>query len=160
MPPSDDFLLDLFKDCREEMRARREIEFRLLQLLLVFYPIIVTAMATLYQSNINPTMYMILTLGAVFLTLITTQFVTSRIDYEHQTYAELGRDVQRIWRYFEMFQPGAYLKETSILPPYLDDVEKGYGQGQGHKKTIRLAWMITITVIAILLTLGVLKIIQ
>ena len=49
----DKFLQDHLKDVRVEMAWRRELEFRLLQLLLVFYPIIGTVMVQVFQSNVS-----------------------------------------------------------------------------------------------------------
>lgn len=40
MKPSEDFLHKYLDDVRDEMKWRRELEFRLLQFLLVFYPLI------------------------------------------------------------------------------------------------------------------------
>jgi hypothetical protein len=51
--PDDKFLQEYFKYVRDEMNWRRELEFRLLQFMLIFYPIMGTAMVTLYQSTVT-----------------------------------------------------------------------------------------------------------
>jgi hypothetical protein len=152
------FLQDHLKDVREEMSWRRELEFRLLQFLLVFYPIIGGAIVTLFQSSvINKRVFYITTSGAALLILVATIFVTDRINREHRAYADLGRQVQKIWAYFGLFAIGAYLKNDTVVPARLYDKDKGYGQGQGHKKTLGLIWLTAIALLLVLLTLALLK---
>ena len=157
MHPSEEFLRDYLKDVREEMKWRRELEFQLLQFLLIFYPIIATAMITLYQTSITPQIYLVLSLGASIFILITSMFVTYRINIEHKAYANLGRIVQKIWTHFGVFELGAYIKEDVILPDTLRDPIKGFGQGQGYKRTLLLIWIVTITLIVMLIALGITK---
>jgi hypothetical protein len=47
------FLQDHLRDSRSEMSWRRELKFRLMQFMLVFYPVIGTVMVALFQSDIN-----------------------------------------------------------------------------------------------------------
>jgi hypothetical protein len=152
------FLQDHLKDVRGEMSWRRELEFRLLQFLLVFYPIIGGAIVTLFQiTTISKPAFYITTSGASLLILILTIFVADRINREHRAYAELGREVQKIWAYFGLFESGAYIKNDTLVPPHLYDKDKGYGQGQGHKKTLNLIWLTTFALLLIFLTLALLK---
>jgi hypothetical protein len=153
----DKFLQEHLKDVRSEMSWRRELEFRLMQFLLVFYPIIGTAIVALFESQITVQAFAITAAGASLLILIASVFVTDRINREHNAYADLGREVQKIWSYFGLFQPGAYLKGDTVLPSHLFDKEKGYGQGQGHKKTLGLIWLITIAMVLVFSTLTLLK---
>ena len=152
------FLQDHLKDVRGEMSWRRELEFRLLQFLLVFYPIIGGALITLFQSpTIGKQAFFISASGAALLILMATIFVTDRINREHQAYADLGREVQKIWAYFGLLEPGAYVKNDTVIPSLLYDKDKGFGQGQGHKKTLRLIWLTAIALLLVLLTLALLK---
>jgi hypothetical protein len=153
----DKFLQDHLKDVRSEMSWRRELEFRLMQFLLVFYPIIGTAMISLFQSDVSVQAFSITAAGAALLILVASIFVTDRINREHRAYSILGRQVQKIWSYFGLFEPGAYIDDKTIVSLELKDEQKGYGQGQGHKKTLGLIWLITIAMIMILLTLALLK---
>jgi len=152
------FLQDHLKDVRGEMSWRRELEFRLLQFLLVFYPIIGGAIVTLFQSTtISKQAFYITTSGAALLILMATIFVTDRINREHQSYSDLGREVQKIWAYFGLFELGAYINKDTVIPSRLYDKDKGYGQGQGHKKTLGLIWLTAIALLLVLLTLALLK---
>jgi len=153
----DKFLQDHLQDVKSEMSWRRELEFRLLQFLLVFYPVIGTAMVALFQSNVASTLFWLVTAGASFLIIVASLFVSDRIRHEHIAYAELGAQVQKIWTYFGFFKPGAYIKGDTILSARLNDPGKGYGQGRGYKKTIALIWFISISLILILLALAVIK---
>lgn len=155
--PSDELLRDYLKDIREDMSWRRELEFRLLQFLLVFYPIIGTAIVTLYQSQMTVQVYWIITMGACFLILAAAIFATDRVCAEHKAFAEMGQRVQKIWAYFGLFEAGAYLKADAILPERLRDPKLGYGQGQGYKKTLALIWLVAGAMTLSMLTLAVLK---
>jgi hypothetical protein len=153
----DKFLQEHLNHVRDEMAWRRELEFRLLQFLLVFYPVIATAVVTLFQSNVTPLVFWLVVTGASILIIVATLFVTERIRHEHSSYAELGKQVQKVWAYFGLFEPGAYMKDEAILPDRLRDPTQGYGQGQGYKKTIRLIWLITISMLLTLVALAVIK---
>jgi hypothetical protein len=136
---------------------RRELEFRLLQFLLVFYPIIGTAMITLYQSSVTAQVYSVVGVGACLLILAASLFVTDRIRHEHKAYAEMGQLVQKIWAYFGLFEPGAYIQDEAILPDRLRDPQTGFGQGQGYKKTLALIWLVTSALVLTIVTLAILK---
>ena len=110
------FLQEHLKDVRSEMCWRRELEFRLLQFLLVFYPIIGGAMVTLFQSTtIGKQAFYITASGAALLILIARIFVTDRINREHRAYADLGWETQKIWAYFGLFEPSAYVKNDTVI---------------------------------------------
>jgi hypothetical protein len=153
----DKFLQDHLRDVRSEMSWRRELEFRLMQFLLVFYPIIGTVMVSLFQSKVSVQAFYITAVGAGLLILAASIFVNDRINREHEAYADLGREVQKIWAYFGLFEAGAYIENETVVPSRLYDKEKGYGQGQGHKKTLGLVWLITVALISVVLTLALLK---
>jgi hypothetical protein len=157
MQPDKEFLRDYIKDARAEMNWRREVEFRLLQYLLVFYPIIATAMVTLFQTPITRQVYWWLTIGASVFIVGASLFVTDRINREHKAYASIGKIVQKTWKYFALFEPGAYLKGEALLPETLLDPEKGFGQGKGHQKTLALIWIITAAILVLIFALAILK---
>jgi hypothetical protein len=157
MHPDESFLRDHLKDVRAEMSWRRELEFRLLQFLIVFYPIVGTAMVTLYQSAVTPPVYLTLSVGASLLIIGASAFITDRIRHEHKAYADLGRIVQKIWTFYGLFEPGAYLKGEAILSDILRDPKSGLGQGQGYRKTLALIWLVTIAMVLTLFTLAILK---
>jgi hypothetical protein len=157
MHPDKDFLRDYVKDARAEMNWRREVEFRLMQFLLVFYPILGTAIVTLYQTQIVSSGFWVLAIGAIVFILTASIFVSDRVQSEHRAYAGIGRTIQKIWTYFGLFERGAYLADETILPEQLRDPEKGFGQGQGYKKTLLLIWLVTVAMVLMILALAFLK---
>ena len=157
MKPNDDFLAKYLDDVRGEMKWRRDLEFRLLQFLIVFYPIIGTALVTLYETAISPQVYFMISIGAALLILPATLFVTQRIMVEHDAYAGLARTVTKIWEYFGLFEPGAYLEKETIADPGLKDPQTGLGQGKGHLRTLVLIWTVTLAMIVLIMTLGMIK---
>jgi hypothetical protein len=154
MTNRDDFLRDNFKDCREEMRGRREQEFRLVQYLLIFYPVVVTAMVAVAGSDIDPSLCRYLSYGVSAFLFLVSLLVTNRIFSEHRAYAAMGKSIQKVWRYFGLFETGVYLPDEAMLPARLMDAKKGIGQGRGHVQTVGFIWAITITVIVLILALG------
>ena len=157
MYPNDEFLREYLKDIRKEMSWRRELEFRLLQFLLIFFPIIATAMVTLYQSTVTGQTYLATAIGASLLIIAASLFVTDRVFREHKAYADLGRQAQKIWAYFALFEPGAYLPDEAMIPEILRDSKRGFGQGQGHRKTLALIWLVTVAMVLTMFTLAFLK---
>jgi hypothetical protein len=155
----DKFLQEHLRDVRAEMTWRRELEFRLMQFMLIFYPIIGTAMVELYKSSsINAVVFLVVAIGAIVLILYATNVVTKRIDREHEAYAELAQQVSLIWTYYGLFETGAYLKDRAILPERLRPERDEYGKGVGYKKTKDLIWVTTIAVILVLIALVIIKI--
>lgn len=154
----DRFLQDHMRDVRAEMSWRRELEFRLLQLLLVFYPIIGTVIVQLFTSNVvNAEAFRFTAVVLAFLILGVSYFVISRIDHEHKAYAKLGKQVQLIWEYFGLFESGMYLPNQAFLPAELRDETEGYGQGKGYRRTQILIGALTFVMLVILGALAVLK---
>jgi len=155
----DRFLQDHLRDVRAEMSWRRELEFRLLQLLLVFYPIIGTVMVQLFTSDVvNVVAFRFTAIVLALLILGVSYFVISRIGHEHKAYARLGKQVQMIWTYFGLFESGTYLPDKAFLSDDLRDENEGYGQGKGYRKTQTLIAALTIVMLAILIALAVLKV--
>ena len=153
----DRILQDLLKDARSEMSWRRDVEFRLLQLLLVFYPIIGTVMVQVFQSNVSIQAFRITATLIAFLILAVFFFVIQRIEYEHKAYSKLAKQVLKIWSYFRLFESGAYLKDQAFLPVDLLDEKDGLGQGKGYRRTQILIVAITMAVLSLLSALAFLK---
>ena len=152
------FLYEHLRDTRAEMSWRRELEFRLLQLLLVFYPIIGTVMVQLFNSNVSVSAFQFTVVVLAFMILTVSFFVISRISHEHEAYARLGKQIQMIWKYFGLFETGAYLPNKSFLSKELLDEKDGYGQGKGYRRTQILIGALTFVMLAILTALAFLKV--
>lgn len=154
MPKDSGFLMENFRDCQEWMRWRATVEFRLLQSILLIYPVIVAAMAALHRSSIDQKAYWMLSILASLFILGTSWAITKKIQAEHRVYTDIGLTVQKIWSYFDLFKRGAYLKEDSILPEALLDPDKDYGAGPGYGLTLRIIWIITFGVIVLIMALA------
>ena len=153
----DRILQDLLKDARAEMSWRRDLEFRLLQLLLVFYTIIGAVMGQLFQKEVDAQSFSITASLLAALIVAVSSFVILRIAHEHEQYAKLGKQVQKIWSYFRLFESGVYLKDQAFLPADLLDEEKGLGQGKGYRRTQVLVVAITLVMLSIVIALAFLK---
>lgn len=153
----NDFLKEHLRDIRSEMSWRRDLEFKLLQFLLVFFPVIGTAMIALFERQVEVPIYRVVAAGASLLILAAAFFVSNRINREHKAYASIATEVLKIWEYFGLFEKGAYIKDDTIMPVSLQDPKSGYGKGKGHVKTLLLVWLVTIAMILVLTILAILK---
>lgn len=149
------FLYEHLRDTRAEMSWRRELEFRYMQFMLVFYPVIGTAMVALYDARIDPYAFSITALGAIVLILYATYVITKRISREHKIYIELSEQLVNVWTYFGLFEPGAYIKGKPFLSEVLKDEKTGIGRGLGFRRTQELIWITSGTVIVLLAILAV-----
>jgi hypothetical protein len=145
------------KELHDEMAWRRELEFKLLQFPLIFFPVIGTAMVTLFESDAGPTVFWGAVAFASILIIGASWFVSDRIRHGHVSYVRLGSAVQKIWTHYGFFELGAYIKDDTILPTYLNEPGNGYGQGSGYKKSIGLIWFISGSLVLTLLVLAVIK---
>ena len=154
----DRFLYEHLRDTRTEMAWRRELEFRLLQFILVFYPVIGTVMVALYDAKVNVIAFSVTCIGAIALILYATIVITRRIGREHKIYVELSDQLVNVWSYFGLFEPGAYIKDKVFLSEDLKDEKTGIGRGLGYRRTQELIWITSGTVMVLLAILAATKI--
>lgn len=154
----DRFLYEHLRDTRTEMAWRRELEFRYMQFMLVFYPVIGTVMVALYEAKVNSWAFSATSIGAIVLILYATVVVTKRISREHEIYVELSQQLIMIWTYFGLFESGTYLKDKTFLSEKLKDEKTGIGRGPGFRRTQELIWITSGTVIVLLAILAVTRI--
>ncbi len=155
----DRFLYEHLRDTRAEMTWRRELEFRLMQFMLIFYPILGAAVVELFKNDsIGAIAFAIVALASIVLIVIATIIVTDRIDHEHETYVDLGRQVRLIWLHFGLFEKGVYLPNQAFLPEKLLDEKTSLGTGPGYKKTKTLIRVTSATLIVVLVILAAIKI--
>jgi len=138
------------------MRHTSDVELRLLQFLLLFYPIIGVAIVTLYRSSIDPTTFSYLSFGAAGFLLLITWRIDVKIRAEHKTYREIGQAVKKVWRYFKLSEEGAYIEKERIIPEeeVALDPHKGYGAGKGYRRTLWIVWLMAFAMIALTILLG------
>jgi hypothetical protein len=153
------FLYEHLRDTRAEMSWRRELEFRLMQFILVFFPVIGTVIIELFRANINVWAFFATAVGAIALILTATIMITKRIKREHEVYVELSQQLLMVWSYFGLFEHGAYLKDKAFLSKKLFDEKNGIGKGPGYQRTQQLIWITSSAVMGILIILAVTRII-
>ncbi len=158
MPRNEEFLRDFFKESQEHMRFRSGVEYRLLQFLLLFYPIIGVVMATLYRSSVDQKAYFWLSIGATAFLVIITVLITIKICAEHKTYRNVGQSVKKVWRYFKLQEVGAYLENDRMIAEDVVnlDPDKGYGTGKGYILTLLIVWAMALAMMALTIILGIL----
>lgn len=157
MPKDDNFLKDYYRESQELMRFRSGIEYRLLQFLLLFYPIIGVAMATLFKSSVDEDVFLWISVGATLFIILVTLFITIKIFAEHKNYHNVGQSVKKVWRYFQLHEVGVYLEKESVIPAELVDIDtdKGYGSGKGHIYTLIIIWVMALAMILLTVVLGI-----
>ncbi len=150
MAQDDDFLKVVFSECLNSMRFRSGTEYKLLHMSVIIAPIIITATIGINELIIDKGIFFIFTLWMVFFLITLTLLFTMKIIAEHVTYEKIGKQVKKIWTYFELFKKGSYLTNEAILDK---DAEK-IGEGKGYLKTLYILWAIAIITSIIILVLG------
>ncbi len=146
MVKSEDFLMKVYEDMKEDLRCRRNFESQLVYYFFLFYVAIGIATIPLFQTPNFPK----IALSSSILIVLITSILTWRIVSDHRKYANIGQIAVRIWRYFEMFDKDAYLKCVPIIP---EEKFKDHGKGSGYLFTIALLWSMTIGMLFVLWTL-------
>ena len=153
MPKDNEFLREFFVDCQNAMRWRSEIEYKLLNMVIILNPIIVTAILGINEIVSDEKIFLVLTFSmAIFLTVLTI-LLTLKIKAEHKTYEVIGQQVVKIWKYFKLFEKGAYIDDDKIL----DKESENYGKGRGYLRTLCILWAMTIMTDTILIVIGIIK---
>lgn len=163
MPKNDDFLKEYFKESQARMRQTSDVEFRLLQFLLLTYPIIGVVIVTLYGditetgSLLDRTTFWRVCIGAAVSLFVITALITFKIHDMHKTYNRIGRAVRKVWRYYQLEQADIYLEgEWIVQPEEVTTVpSKGYGAGKGYFWTIFILWAMASPMIILSIVLGV-----
>ena len=156
MKADDGFLKEQFKEIQAQMRFTSEVEFRLLQYLLLFYPIVGLIFTTLYGSPIDSKIFLYLCIAVSIILIAIIIPIHIKICAEHRKYRDLGEYTQQIWKYFRLTERGAYLDDDIILPEKVLG-KKGFGTGTGYIKTLLILWTISIVFAGFILALGILR---
>lgn len=152
----ENFLTTFFIEQKKDLTWRRDIEFRLLQYIFAFYPIILVAITTLYNSKIDSDAFMLLSIGFCVLLFLITTAISYNIYHQHKIQKEIANDILKVYQYFELFEAGVYLKD-SILPTKLKDSQNGFGAGKGFRQIVLIIWIIYLIVSATVIYLGINK---
>jgi hypothetical protein len=139
---NDEFVKVYYSELQQDMRWRKEVEFKLITFILTFYTILGGALSFILNSTIVSAISKLLVSFSVCLMILCfTFFIVHRIKQDHKIYNELGLSAKNVWKY-------AGITRLNILP---EKWEK-YGTGKGYLFTIRIIWAITlILTISILL---------
>ena len=92
-------------------------------------------------------------IGSVILALYLftlASLICSKIIKENRKYKNYGSQLRRIWKYFNLYDDGAYLKE-----PILTKKERDYGEGRGYLFSIIMLWVLTVITGLIIVGSGV-----
>jgi hypothetical protein len=148
---SQDFLIESYKDFKTSMQWHSDIEYKLLNMYMVLYPVVATILLAIY-GLVDKTTYLGIISAMMIILTILTFFIDRKIRAEHKTYEAIGQQIVRIWTYFDLFTRGTYLPNEAILS---EDARR-FGTGDGYKKTLNIFWAITIITDIILLHSGIL----
>lgn len=141
----DDALKQFVGDSLRAMRWRSETEYRLLGLLAVLCPAMITAMFGIAKLGGDRLLDVAFPISLAFFLIFLTISFSVKILAEHKVYEALGQQVVKAWEYFGLFEAGTY-GNNAILTA---DAKK-LGTGQGHCKTLLILWAMTIGTVAIL----------
>lgn len=149
MVKDNDFLKKVYEIDQNKILFYMEIEYKLLNMFLIVYPIIVTSVVGISQY-IDKKLTLILTIFMSILLFVMTIFIHKKVHATHKTITDYGNDIKNIWEYFDMFSKDIYLNNKVIL----DNDARNIGHGDGHKKTLNILWAMTIITSVGLLIFG------
>jgi hypothetical protein len=151
MPKSESFLETYFSDCQAEMRWRREVEYKLISLLVPLCPALIGGLLALSALLPPHTLFATSVALTVFVWALY-YYVWRKITAEHAIYQVLGSTVLKIWDYFDFFKKeDSYFQAAAILP----DQAKKYGTGLGYKLTLNVFLALSIATTLMLVGIGV-----
>lgn len=153
MEKDPEFLKDLFSETQASMRFRSEREYKLLRIFMIVAPLVITASVSLHKYVEDVGVYVVCNAALAFLLTSLSYLIADKIQSEHETYRDMGQQTVRIWKYFRLFEKGAYLSEEQILPEHAAK----YGTGKGHREVIRIIWTIAIFLDIVMAALLILK---
>jgi hypothetical protein len=134
MPKSDTFLETYFSDCQAEMRWRREVEYKLIGLLVPLCPALVGGLFAL-SALVPPHTLSAASVALTVFVWALYYYVRRKVTAEHAIYEVLGQTVVKIWDHFDFFKNDAgYVEGEAILP----EEAKGDGTGPGYKLTLKV----------------------
>jgi hypothetical protein len=150
MPKCDSFLEAYFSDCQAEMRWRREVEYKLVGLLVPLCPALVGGLFAL-SALVPPHTVSAASVALTVFVWALYYYVRRKVTAEHAIYEVLGQTVVRIWDHFDFFKNDAgYVEGEAILP----EEAKGYGTGPGYKLTLKVFLALSVATTLILLSVG------
>lgn len=148
MPNSDHFLEAYFSDCMNEMRWRRDVEYKLISLLVPLFPALVGGFFAL-SLLLPPTTVIVSSLALITFVWFLFWYVRRKVKAENVIYKILGSIVATLWEHFNLFKEDAYLPNKPILP----GASKNFGRGEGYKLTLDL--LFGISLVTTLMLLGI-----
>ena len=151
MAKSDSFLETYFSDCQAEMRWRREVEYKLIGLLVPLCPALIGGLLAL-SALVPPHTLLATSVALTVFVWALYYYVTRKVTAEHSIYQALGSTVVKIWDYFDFFKKeDSYFQAGAILP----EQGKSYGTGQGYKLTLNVFFALSIATTLMLVGIGV-----
>jgi hypothetical protein len=141
--PREQFLIAYFTDCQTDMRWRREVEYKLLTLLVPLAPLQVAGLFAL-STVVDAWLTLAGAVSLSILTLIVFLSVRAKIIAENKIYVMLGEVVVRIWDTFGLFDPDGSKRKI------LDEASRKYGTGPGYKLTLKIVAVLTTATIVLL----------
>jgi hypothetical protein len=151
MPKSESFLETYFSDCQAEMRWRREVEYKLISLLVPLCPALIGGLLAL-SALVPPHTLFAASVALTAFVWTLYYYVRRKITAEHHIYQVLGSTVVKIWDYFDFFKKeDSYLKAGAIVP----EQGKNYGTGLGYKLTLNVFLALSVATTLMLMGIGV-----
>jgi len=148
MVTDKDFLARYYSECQGEMRWRREIEYKLMGIIITINAASLPIVATILKlTDEDKYLKVGLPLCLAISLMLAALLIIRKIYQERHIYKILGKYTIKIWEYFSMFHCNSYLEGEPILE---EDARK-IGKGKGHKRTAQVIISITSFTVTILL---------
>jgi hypothetical protein len=145
--PDESFLKLHYTDTQNEMRWRREVEYKLLSNFILVLSILITAQGLVYPKIESWTIRRNVSILFIFFSLTLTILLSLKIKAENKIIKQLGDNIVKLWEDF-----GLFIEEAG--GPFLPVSSKKYGKGPGYKITLSFFWFLWISFSIISFTLA------
>lgn len=147
---NEDFLKQFYIDTQNEMRWRREVEYKLLNNFILVVSFLISAQTLIYPKivDISNRIWMAILLSSFL--LILTIALNVKINSENAIYKRLGAGIVKVWEHFKLFEK---LNDSSS---FLNEESKNYGKGEGYRNTIGIFWILWVSFLTLSILLATL----
>lgn len=149
-----DYLRMFAIETQGQMKSLVETEYKWLQSYILVLPILLALLGPVgkllnaYKHG-RLTFLLYSVILSLFLIMLTS-LICSKITKENDKYRNFGRQLVKMWRYFNLFDAGIYLNE-----PILTSDAQTYGEGPGFSKSQKMLWSLTVIASLIIVAIGV-----
>ena len=107
---------DYNRASEERISHVSDVEYKLLCLHLLLYPVIGLVITTLFNSRFSAYAFFAVCVFITIAFIAIIFFISNKIYAKHKTQGKIGESVSNVFKYFEPDESGVCLDDNSIVP--------------------------------------------